>query len=722
MQLRSNRRFSSRPLERYIWVALLVSCLFVLPVVSVGAEEQPITVTATIHMAETSGVEEIWLTGLSDTPDTADLTEGHVLALLWRLDHSGWFPTWQLELSSATGLLPAGMPVRNVGAFPSVALARVQPIAGHTYEVTLSYSPALNALSYKVFDLTDGRVVHSSGFTMPAYDKPLYAVAGTATPQYLPVSTSWQLGMDSERAFLALQHFDSREEAAAIRVQVPVTAPGEYQLYRIAEGDDVLVATFAAEQGDHRFPIDLSDFPYGSSTVRLDYVLDGQTLLSELRPIVVGRVNFNMQPIAPDREARVVDAQFVVETDVPMEEELLVDVHATVFELVWDSNNQTFIEVPYIQGVAAEDVVIDLSEGRAVLPVSVPMPDHHANWKLVMSVEVQPDMAVTMAGHERLFSSHLPAEVEPGEAYTIVVFPDTQNMSQSYPTVFTRMTHWVTSQAAERNIAAVLHVGDITNHDTPAQWTNAYRAMSLLHGVVPYVLTLGNHDMTNGKGGSVAERGLSLINNYFKVEEAERYSNLAGTMTPGRLENHYHLFSIGDDDYVVIALEFGPPDEAVDWANEIAAQYPDHRMILLTHSYTSNAGGLSRSPQNYDLGSNPDTTVNTAHEMWEKLVRRNANSFMVVSGHTWPEAPVIPYRVPRAADGHPVFELLFDWQAEPNGGNGWIGLLTFHPDGTLEAVVYSPYLEEVGTYRDSRGFTSRTIFDLQTGAARRLLN
>lgn len=711
-------------------VALLVLCLLAVPGGAVGARDtvaaaQPITVTATVHVEDISGREEIWLTGISADPDVADLAEDHVLALLWRLDFSGWFPTWQLELSSAVGLLPSELPVREAGAFPSVVLARVQPVAGHTYEVTLSYSPALGAFSYRIFDLTNDRLLQSGGYSVPGYDEPLYAVAGEATPQYLPVATTWQMGMEADRAFLALQHFDTREDAAAVRVQVPVAAPGEYRLYRVADGadgDDVLVASFAPEAGEHRFPIDLSEFPYGSSTLRLDYVLDGETLLSELRKIVVGRVNFSLQPLAPDREARVVESQFTVQTEAPVDVEVLVDVHATLFELVWDSETRNFVEVPYMQGVAAEDVVLDLSSGSATLPVSVPMPDHHANWKLVLTAEVEPDMAVTLAGHERLFSTHLPAEVQPGEAYSIVVFPDTQNMSQSYPTVYTRMTDWVTSQAAERNIALVLHVGDITNHDTPVQWTNAYRSMSLLHGVVPYVLTLGNHDMTAGRGGAVWARGLSLINNYFKVEEAERYSNLAGTMVPGRLENHYHLFTIGDDKYLVIALEFGPPDEALEWANEIAAQYPDHRLILLTHSYTSNAGGLSRSPEGYEIAANPETTVNTAYEMWEKLVYPNANSFMVVSGHTWPEAPVVPFRVPRAAAGHPVFELLFDWQAEPNGGNGWLGILTFHPDDTLEVVVYSPYLGEVGNYRDSRGFTSRTVFDLNTGAAQRLVN
>ena len=110
----------------------------------------------------------------------------------------------------------------------------------------------------------------------------------------------------------------------------------------------------------------------------------------------------------------------------------------------------------------------------------------------------------------------------------------------------------------------------------------------------PYVLAIGNHDMTQG-GGQVAERGLTRINQYFSVDAARRYSNLAGTMTEGSLENHYSLFSVAGDEYVVISLEFRPPNEALEWANQVADQYPDRRLILITHSYLSRNGTTARA-------------------------------------------------------------------------------------------------------------------------------
>lgn len=706
--------------ERFGWLVLMVAlCTIPLQIVhATTVTYSGVTVTTTVEIGSLTNQDTIWLTGLSTAPDgDGDMA----LSLQWAKDESGWFPTWQLELSSAAGLVPAGPSTRTHDGISSVVLSRSGPATGHVYEVTLSYSPALGALAIKVYDLTDEKVMFADGLSVPANETPLYAASGTAVDHYLPVATTWAPGLaETGRTFLPLYHFATRDDEAMIRLLTPAAVSGLYQVHLVHGDSEVLVGSLTPDASEHQIPINLTDVPLGSSTLRLDYVEDGNVLLSEARNIVLGQADFAMSPLQPDRNAGTVKSEFTIRGGGAYEEDFLVTVHATLFELVWDDASKDFVEIPYMQGLAAEDVLVDLSSGQAQLPIEVPFPDHTANWKLVLSPEITPRISSHASGNTRLFSSHLPAQVGMDEPYTIVVFPDTQNMSQHFPVVYTRMTDWVTANAVDNNIAAILHVGDITNHDTPSQWANAYTSMSLLHGVVPYALTLGNHDMTAGGGGQVKQRGLTLINNYFKADEARRYSNLAGTMVPDRLENHYHLFSIGGDDYLVIALEFGPPNEAVEWANEIAKQYPNHRMILLTHSYTTNRGGLSSSPANYDIGSNRDTTVNTAHDMWAKLVRPNQNSFMVISGHTWPAVPVVPFRTPRAAAGHPVFELLFDWQAEPNGGNGWLGLLTFHPDNTVEVNVYSPFLGEYAQERDSYGFTSHMIIDLETGLVRQI--
>ena len=50
---------------------------------------------------------------------------------------------------------------------------------------------------------------------------------------------------------------------------------------------------------------------------------------------------------------------------------------------------------------------------------------------------------------------------------------------------------------------------------------------------------------------------------------------------------------------------------------------------------------------------------------------------------------------------------MFDWQDEPNGGSGWLGLITFRPDGAIDISVYSPYLDEWADARDDNGYRSR---------------
>lgn len=88
----------------------------------------------------------------------------------------------------------------------------------------------------------------------------------------------------------------------------------------------------------------------------------------------------------------------------------------------------------------------------------------------------------------------------------------------------------------------------------------------------------------------------------------------------------------------------------------------------------------------------------------------------MVSGHVTPEVPTVPFRIARANGGQWVYQLLFDFQWEkPYDGNGWIGLLTFHPDEMLEVRLYSPLLDEWGEYRDPQGFTSRMWIDLRQG-------
>jgi hypothetical protein len=89
------------------------------------------------------------------------------------------------------------------------------------------------------------------------------------------------------------------------------------------------------------------------------------------------------------------------------------------------------------------------------------------------------------------------------EPFTLVVIPDTQYYSAETPrkhgkiAMFEAQVQWVIENKDSKNIAFVLHEGDIVdNHDpTVGQWQRATPVIRSLDGVVPYALALGNHDV-----------------------------------------------------------------------------------------------------------------------------------------------------------------------------------------------------------------------------------
>ena len=135
------------------------------------------------------------------------------------------------------------------------------------------------------------------------------------------------------------------------------------------------------------------------------------------------------------------------------------------------------------------------------------------------------------------------AVLKPGEpplpnprSFTIAVLPDTQNYSEKYPQHYLTQTRWIVENQAKRNIVAALHLGDITNNNKPAEWTNAVAAMQVLDGKVPYVLCPGNHDYS--QGGSCKDR-TTLLNQYFPIEKQKQQTTFGGVYDrePHRMEN-----------------------------------------------------------------------------------------------------------------------------------------------------------------------------------------
>ena len=309
-----------------------------------------------------------------------------------------------------------------------------------------------------------------------------------------------------------------------------------------------------------------------------------------------------------------------------------------------------------------------------------------------------------------------PAKAKP-RSFTIAVLPDTQHYSEKFPDQYLAQTRWIVEQKQERNIAAVLHLGDITNRSTPAEWKNAAKAMNQLDGHVPYFFVPGNHDYS--AGGGCKDR-TTLLNEYFPHSKFSQTPNFVGVYDkePDRMENSCHRFSAGGRDFLVIGLEFGPRKDVVRWANEVVAKHPKHEAILITHAfiyfddtrYDWKKFGSKQSwnPHAYGVAKSTGDDVCDGEELWNGLIAKHENFVMTLNGHVLGDG--LGKVVTKTPKGRDVSQLLVNFQMRPKGGDGWLRLLEFQADGkTVDVCDYSPT-------RGQRNESPQNCFSLTTAA------
>lgn len=281
-----------------------------------------------------------------------------------------------------------------------------------------------------------------------------------------------------------------------------------------------------------------------------------------------------------------------------------------------------------------------------------------------------------------------------GESTHLVVLPDTQRYALDYPGIFSAQTEWIADNVDTLNIRYVFHLGDIVNDATVGEWQRARDAMARLDGRVPYALVPGNHDYQHW--GRTMNR-ITSLNSWFDWDEQSARPGFGGAYQTGRLENTYHLFSAGGHDWIAMALEWGPRDEVVAWADQIMHEHDDRLGILITHAYlnhddrrydhTDTVHGQDYNPHHYDLAG----SINDGEQLWQKLVRRH-RFVMTLSGHVLGDGA--GYLASRTDLGNTCHQMLSNYQMRDMGGEGFLRLLELHPDGTTVAVrTYSPLLD-----------------------------
>ena len=277
-----------------------------------------------------------------------------------------------------------------------------------------------------------------------------------------------------------------------------------------------------------------------------------------------------------------------------------------------------------------------------------------------------------------------------GQDFSIIVLPDTQNEAQFFPQVMNAQTKWIAANAQARNVQMVLGVGDIVNDGaSTAQQQNADAAVRVLDNAsIPYMLAIGNHDYD---GFNPKSRVVTGYNHWFGPARYAGKAYYQGSFPSGSNENFYGVLTIGGKQYLFLVLEFRPRSTSLDWAESILSANPGKEAIVVVHSYLKTNGTREGTCDTQDM---PAGNAN-GQQMWSRL-RKHSNVIMVLNGHF--TGGTVAHRRDVGDSGTLVNQIFADLQTFPNGGNGWLEIITFHPaSNSISVQTYSPFLDQFMT-------------------------
>ena len=260
----------------------------------------------------------------------------------------------------------------------------------------------------------------------------------------------------------------------------------------------------------------------------------------------------------------------------------------------------------------------------------------------------------------------------PEYAYSIAVIGDQQTQLYRFSDTLHFSYDWLLANKDSKKISYVVNVGDYTQTLTgkASEYELAISQFKRLSGQLPLIVCRGNHEVA------------SLHNQYmnypgYTADIAGRYNN--------ELIDIYKTAKIGDTDYLFITLDFGPTDAELEWANEIVAAHPSHKVIVVVHGYMTRDGTTldendNYSPSLHDLPNNGKT-------IWEKFASKHENIVLVLSGHVGSD--YIPAVKAVGEKGNVVTQMLINQQGiDLDTPTGMICMLYFNADGNVVNTEY----------------------------------
>jgi hypothetical protein len=345
--------------------------------------------------------------------------------------------------------------------------------------------------------------------------------------------------------------------------------------------------------------------------------------------------------------------------------------------------------------------------------------------------------------------------------FTIAAIPDTQNYmdythqkEENFPfdarEMFFEQMEYIAANTESQGgeIAFVTGLGDVWQHQTmtidpdhymrgfrvdensvfskifkpsPKVWDvempAARKGYELLMGKVPFSAVPGNHDYdamwTDSKFPSAA-----------KIDPKDM--STIGVLHPGGLSNFRAVFGehtpfFKDKDWYVaandggadsaqvfeaegyrflhIGLQFDPPNTSLEWAARVIEKHKGLPTIVSTHDFLNTRG--ERAANTIIDGNKVDPQDNSPQMIWDKLLSRHDQIFMVLSGHHHGQAR----RTDPNMFGNEVHQILADYQDRgqtaidaghkserpANIGDGWMRLMEFDFTGKVPMLRVRTY-------------------------------
>ena len=314
-----------------------------------------------------------------------------------------------------------------------------------------------------------------------------------------------------------------------------------------------------------------------------------------------------------------------------------------------------------------------------------------------------------MSAQHRADQQHL----DNPDSFSMILLGDPQGYTKydiNQP-LFELQTAWIADNIDNLNIKAVLCTGDIVeqndniirnrnmlNQTSREMWESASRSFSRLDNVVPYIISPGNHEY----GYRHAENGNTRFPEYFPIERNKKWYDCAVAAFPNRngaesLENaafEFHDPAWGN--ILVVCNEFAPRDEVLRWTADLISsdRFRNHRVVYITHSLLNERTASRTDNEGYAISPS-----NWGQQVWDKLIEPSSNIVLAICGHTGTPGDFedsVAYRVDKNTSGRDVHQMMFNVQVlcggwEGNGGDGWLRILEFMPDGRrIKVKTYSP--------------------------------